>query len=77
MNLFLVVPGLCCYTQVFSSRSERGLLSRCGAWASHCSGFSGCRAGALGHPGFSSYGFQAPEFRLSSCVAWTELPQGT
>ena len=32
----------------FSSCGERGLLRSCGTPASHCSGFSCCRAGALG-----------------------------
>ena len=30
---------------------RRGLLSRCGAWASHCSGFSSCGAQAWGRVG--------------------------
>ena len=33
---------------VFSSCSEQGLLSGCGAQVSHCGGFSCCRAWALG-----------------------------
>ena len=33
---------------LLSSHGEWGLLSSCGAQASHCGGFSGCRAGALG-----------------------------
>ena len=37
--LFLAALGLCCHTWAFSS---------CGARASHCSGFSSCRAQALG-----------------------------
>ena len=46
--LFLTALGLRCCTQAFSSCSKRGLLFRCGAWASHCGGFSllwsmGCR----------------------------------
>ena len=47
--LFLAVLGLHCYTRAFSSCSNRGwgLLSICGAQASHCRGFS-CRARALG-----------------------------
>ena len=40
--LFLAVLGLCCFAWTFSSCSKRGLLSDCGAQASHCSGFS-CR----------------------------------
>ena len=33
---------------VFSSCGEQELLSSCSAWASHCGGFSCCRAQALG-----------------------------
>ena len=43
----MAVQGLCCCAGFFSSLSERGLLSSCGAQASHCCGFS-CRAWALG-----------------------------
>ena len=32
----------------FSSCDERGLLSRCGTWVSHCSGLSCCEAWAPG-----------------------------
>ena len=49
----------------------------CGAWASHCVGFSCCRAQALGAQAsvvvahrLSSCGSQALELRLSSCGAW-------
>ena len=42
--LFLAVLGLRCFTQSSSRCGEQGLLSRCGLWASHCSGFSRCRA---------------------------------
>ena len=48
----------------------------CGAWASHCGGFSCCGARALGTwasvvvaGGLSSCGSQALEHRLSSCGA--------
>ena len=34
--------------ELFSSYSDQGLLSSCGAWAFHCSGFSCCKAWALG-----------------------------
>ena len=37
----------------------RGLLSNCGAQASHCSGLSCCGAWALGHTGFSNCGMRA------------------
>ena len=53
--LFLPVLGLHCFVVwAFSSCSEWGLLSYCGVWASYCSGFSCCRAWALGHVSFSS-----------------------
>ena len=40
--------------QVFSSFGEWGLLSTCGALASHYSGFSCCGPWALGYVSFSS-----------------------
>ena len=51
--------------ELFSSCGEQGLLSSCGVRASRHSGFSCCRAQALGHAGFSS---AAPG--LSSCGSW-------
>ena len=51
---FLAALGLHCSTRAFSSCSEQGLLSSCGVRASHCGGFSCCRAQALGHICFSS-----------------------
>ena len=63
--LFLPVLGLHCFVVwAFSSCSEWGLLSYCGVWASYCSGFSCCRAWALGHVSFSS------------CDAGAQLPSG-
>ena len=59
-HLFLAVLGLCCCTGFFSSCGKRGLLSSCGVLASHCGGFSCCRARALGCLGFSSCGTWAP-----------------
>ena len=52
--LFLAVLDLRCCVWVFSSCGERGLLSRCDVRFSHCSGFSCCRAWALGYVGLSS-----------------------
>ena len=60
---------------VFFSCSRRELLSRCGARAFVCSGFSCCWAQALGRMGFSSCGgglsrvggSRALEHRLTSC----------
>ena len=56
---------------------------RCSAWASHCGGFSCCRAWALGTQasvvvahGLSSCGSQALEHRLSSCGAQAQLLRG-
>ena len=56
LSFFMAVLGLHCCVQAFSSCSESGLLSSCGAWVSHCSGFSCCRAQALGYWEFSSCG---------------------
>jgi len=46
--LFYFVLGLHCCVRAFSGCGEQGLLTSCGAWASHGSGFSCCRAQALG-----------------------------
>ena len=46
-NLFMAVLGLRCCVKAFSNCGEQGLLSSCGAPASHCGGFSCCRAQAL------------------------------
>ena len=57
-----------------------GATLPCGAWASHCSGFSCCGAWALGAQasvvvahGLSSCGSQALERRLNSCGARAQL----
>ena len=67
---------VCCCVRAFSSCGERGPLFCCGARASHCGGFSRCRAQALGTwasvvvaRGLSSCGSRALERRLSSCGA--------
>ena len=49
--IFLIYLWLC---WVFSLVAESGGYSRCGAWTSHCGGFSWSRAWALGWVGFSS-----------------------
>ena len=51
-HLFLAVPGLRCY-RAFPGCGQQGLLSSCGARASHCSGFSCCGEQALGLAGSS------------------------
>ena len=69
INLFLAALGLRFCTRAFSS---------CGAQASHCGGFSCCRAWALGAQALvvaahrlSSCGMQALERAgFSSCGAW-------
>ena len=50
--------------RLLSSCSNQGLLSSCSAWASCCSGFSWCRARALGHMGFRSCGVWPQELQL-------------
>ena len=42
--IFLVALGLCCCMCAFSSCGKQGLLSSCDTQASHCGGFSCCRA---------------------------------
>ena len=56
---------------LFSSGGEQGLLSSCSAQASHCGGFSYCRAWAsvVAARGLSSCGSQTLDYRLSSCGA--------
>ena len=59
---------------LFSSYSDGGLLSSCGAWTSHCYGFSCCGTWVVGLTGFSSCSSWAQyccckvlEHRLNSC----------
>ena len=49
--LFLAVLGLPCCERAFFSYIEWELLSSFSAWASHCGGFSCCRACVLEHAG--------------------------
>ena len=58
-----------------SSFGEQELLSSFSAQASHCDGFSCCRARALAHTGCRSFGSWALEHRLS-CGARAKLHQG-
>ena len=64
--------GLHCCTWSFFSCSEWGLLSRSWVRASHCSGFSGCRVWAPGHPGINS----CPPGHVESFLSrsWTHVP---
>ena len=57
----------------FCSCGKQGLLSSCVVRASHCLGFSCCRAQTLGLAGFSSFGSRALDHRLRSYGAWTSL----
>ena len=70
--------GLRWCVRAFSSCSEQGLLSSCGARASHCGGFSCCRAWVLRHAGFSrcSTSRWALECGFSSYDARASLPHG-
>ena len=54
-----------CCAWAFSSCGELGLPSSCSVWASHCGGFSYCRAWALGM-GTSAVAV----LWLSSCSSW-------
>lgn len=45
---FWLYLGLHCSAWAFSSWGNQGLLSRCGAWASHLNGFPCCWAQVLG-----------------------------
>ena len=56
--------------RLFFSFDEQQLLSSCGAQASHCGGFSCCRAWVLGHTMYNSFSSQVLEHRLNSCGAW-------
>ena len=49
-----MLPGLFSHC----SKGERGLFASCSVWTSHRSGFC-CRAQALGHMDFSSWGARA------------------
>ena len=49
IHLFLAVLGLHCCVLTFSSCRKQGLLSSCGAQASHCNAFSYCGAWAVEH----------------------------
>ena len=64
---FFGCAGSSLLCRAFSCCREQGLLSSCGAQASHCSSSSCCRAQALGHQGFSSCSSWALEHRLNSC----------
>ena len=75
--------GLCCCAWLFSGCSEWGATLRCGAWASHCSGFSCCGARALGSWAsvvvahrLSSCGSRALEHSLNSCGTRAEFLRG-
>ena len=57
---FLAALGLYCCVQATLC---------CGAWASHCGGFSCCSTWALGHTGFSSCGMQAQQLWLAGSRA--------
>ena len=61
----MAVLGLCCCAWAFSSCGEQGLLFRCGAWGSHCGGFSCCGVRAL-----CAQASVVAARGLSSCSTW-------
>ena len=83
-NLFIFdcIGSLLLRMGFFQLRRAEATL-HCGAWASHCGGFSSCGARAPGRQasvavacGLSSCGLQALERRLSSCGTRAQLPRG-
>ena len=73
--LFVAVLGLRCCTWAFSSWSQRGLLSSCGAWASRGAG-SCCGALALGRMGsvvrhWLGCPVESPQTTERTRVPWT------
>ena len=67
--------GLCCFVRAFLQLQRAGAPLPCSGWASHCSGFSCCRAQALG--GWASVGFTwAQQVQLIGSRAWALLPRG-
>ena len=67
-KFILAVLGLrCCSSLFFLPLCLQQGGASCGAWASHCRGFSCCRAWALGQMAYSHYSSQALEHRLCSC----------
>ena len=66
---------ICIYTFGCAGSSLlQGLLSGCGAWASHCGDFSCCRARALGCGGFNSCSSQDLDHKLSCSLACGIFP---
>ena len=81
--LFLAVLGLRCCARAFLQLRRVGATLRCGARASHYSGFSCCGARALGTQAsvvvvrrLSSCGSWVLERRLSSCGTQAQLLRG-
>ena len=61
--------GLHCCARAFSSFT-RGATLLCSSQASHCGGFSYCRAQTLGSIGFRSRAAQAEQLRLMGSGVW-------
>ena len=74
IDLLLAALGLCCCARAFSSCRESGLFSSCGAQASCCSGFSYCRACALGLQKLQHMGSVVVTHRLNCPVAMWDPP---
>ena len=65
LSIYLASVYRCCCPWTISSCGELALLSRGSAQASHCGGFSCCRARARGLAGFSSC-----SLRGQCCSSW-------
>ena len=83
IHLFLAVLGPSLLCTGFLQLQRAGVTLCCGAQASHCGGFSCCRAQALDAQastflarGLSGHGSRALECRLSSCGTRAQLLHG-
>ena len=65
----LAVLGLRCCVGISLVAVSEGVLSSCGAWASHCGGFC-CGARPLGRVGFGSCGIRA--VTLAACEVFLD-----
>ena len=83
INEYWCIFKIFVYLFIFDSSLLHGLSSSCGrwgqlssfgVWASHCSGFSRCRAPAPWRTGSSSRGSPAPEHRLGHSAACGIFP---
>ena len=62
--IYLGCDSLCCRPGALLQLQPAGAPLPCGGWASHCGGFSRCRAQAVGHTGFGSCSTGAKKLEL-------------